>query len=134
MWYHMTKAKWQCLPITVVLCMKIICYLFMSIILVILCLYMNRQSIATNWPPTLHPLTGKIRYMPYNSANMPTVLYIMGVGSPLLPQPIRGAPALSEVSTRNTIRIVGWFCISDRCPYNTNSYYCYNFICYISTK
>ena len=59
---------------------------------------LDRQSIAANWPPTPHPLTGQIRYMPYNSANMPTVPYIMGVGSPLLPQPIRGAPALSEVA------------------------------------
>ena len=29
---------------------------------------------------------------------MPTVVYIMGVGSPLLPQPIRGQPAFSEIT------------------------------------
>ena len=42
---------------------------------------LDRQSIATNWPLTPHPLTGQVRYMPYNSANMPTIPYIMGVGS-----------------------------------------------------
>ena len=61
-------------------------------------LILDRQSIASNWPLTPHPLTGKIRYVPFNRANMPTVPYLMGVGSPLLPQPIRGQPALSEVT------------------------------------
>lgn len=46
---------------------------------------LDRQSIAANWPPTPHPLTGQIRHMPDNSANIPTIPYIMGVGSPLLP-------------------------------------------------
>ena len=45
---------------------------------------LDRESIATNWPPTPHPLTGQIRYVPFNRANMPTVPYIMGVSSPLL--------------------------------------------------
>ena len=60
---------------------------------------LDRQSIATNWPPTPHPLTGQIRYVPFNRANMPTVPYIMGVSSPLLSQPIQGQPALSAVAS-----------------------------------
>ena len=59
---------------------------------------LDRQSIASNWPLTPHPLTGQIRYVPFYRANMPTVPYIMGVGSPLLPQPIRGQAALSEIT------------------------------------
>ena len=57
------------------------------------------QSIATNWPPTPHPLTGQIRYVPFNRATMPTVPYIIGVSSSLLPQPIQGQPALSVVAS-----------------------------------
>ena len=60
---------------------------------------LDRQSIAASWPPTPHPMTGQVRYMPYNSANMPTVPYIMGVGSQLLPPLIRGASVLSEVAS-----------------------------------
>ena len=60
---------------------------------------LDRQSIATNWPPTPHPLTRQIRYVPFNRANMPTVPYIMGVSSSLLPQPIQGQPALSVVAS-----------------------------------
>ena len=46
-----------------------------------LMLILDRESIAKNWPPTPHPLTGKIRYVPFNRANIPTVPYIMGVSS-----------------------------------------------------
>ena len=59
---------------------------------------LDRQSIASNRPPTPHPLTRQIRYVSFNRANMPIVPYIMGVGSSLLPQPIRGQPALSEIT------------------------------------
>ena len=52
--------------------------------------------------------------MPYNSANMPTMYYIMGVGSPLLPQAIRGAPALSEVDTGSQSELQGDSVLSDR--------------------
>ena len=60
---------------------------------------LDRQLISTNWPPTPHPLMGQVRYMPYNSANMPTVPYMLSVGPQFLPQPIQGAPALSEVAS-----------------------------------
>ena len=59
---------------------------------------LDRQSVASNWPLTPHPLTRQIRYVPFNRANMPTVPYIMGVGSLLLSPPIRGQPALSEIT------------------------------------
>ena len=62
-------------------------------------LILDRQSIATNWPPTPHPLTEQIRYVPFNRANMPTVPYINGVSSSLLLQPIQGQPALSVVAS-----------------------------------
>ena len=58
---------------------------------------LDRQSIAVNWPPTPHPLTRQLRYVPFNRANMPTVPYIMGVSSPLLPQPMQGQPVLYVV-------------------------------------
>ena len=60
---------------------------------------LDRESIATNWPPTPHPLTRQIRYVPFYRANMPTVPYIMGVCSSLLPQPIQGQPALCVVAS-----------------------------------
>ena len=44
---------------------------------------LDRQSIATSWPPTPHPLTGQIRYVAFNRGNMPTVPYMMNVGSSL---------------------------------------------------
>ena len=60
---------------------------------------LDRQSIATNWPPTPHPNSGQVRIMPYNSANLPTVPYLLNVGSSrLLPEPIRRVPALSEIA------------------------------------
>ena len=68
---------------------------------------LDRQSIATNWPPTPHPLTGQIRYVPFNRGNMPTVPYMMNVGSSLLPQPIRGQPALSEITPETQPEVVG---------------------------
>ena len=52
-------------------------------------LILDRQSIATNWPPTPHPTSGQVWFMPYNSANLPTVPYLLNVGSSrLLPEPI----------------------------------------------
>ena len=60
---------------------------------------LDRQSISTNWPPMPHPIMGHIRYVPYNSANMPTVPYMLSVDPQFLPQPIRGALALSEVAS-----------------------------------
>ena len=50
---------------------------------------LDRQSIATNWPPTPHPTSGQVKFMPYNSANLLTVPYLLNVGSSqLLPEPI----------------------------------------------
>ena len=64
---------------------------------------LDRQSVMTNWPPTPHPATGQVRLMPYNTANLPTVPYLFNVGgSKLLPQPIQGVPALSEVTPTMT--------------------------------
>ena len=64
---------------------------------------LDRQSVMTNWPPTPHPATGQVRLMPYNTANLPTVHYLFNVGgSKLLPQPIQGVPALSEVAPTMT--------------------------------
>ena len=60
---------------------------------------LDRKSIATNWPLTPHPLTGQIRYVPFNRANIPTGPYTTGVSSPLLLQPIQGQPALSAVAS-----------------------------------
>ena len=60
---------------------------------------LDRQSIASNWLPTPHPFTGQIRYVPFNRGNLPMVPYLMSVGSPLLPQPISGQPALSEITS-----------------------------------
>ena len=60
---------------------------------------LDRQSIATNRPPTPHPTSGKVSFMPYNIANLPTMPYLLNVGSSrLLPAPIQGAPVLSEVA------------------------------------
>ena len=71
-------------------------------------LILDRQSISTNWPPTSHPTSGQVRFMPYNSANLPTVPYLLNVGSSqLLPEPIRGAPALSEVALGTSIGLQG---------------------------
>ena len=44
-------------------------------------LILDRQSIATNWPPTPHPTSLQVRFMPYNSANFPTMPYLLNVGS-----------------------------------------------------
>ena len=68
---------------------------------------LDRQSITTNWLLTPQPLTGQIRYVPYYSANMPTIPYIMGVGSSLLLQPIRGQPALSEITPETQPELSG---------------------------
>ena len=60
---------------------------------------LDRQSI-TNWPGTPHPLTGQVRIMPYNAANLPTVPYVLNIGSGrLLPEPIRGQLALSVIAS-----------------------------------
>ena len=60
---------------------------------------LHRQSL-TNWPGTPHPLTGQVWIMPYNTANLPTVPYILNIGDRrLLPEPIRGQSALSEVAS-----------------------------------
>ena len=59
---------------------------------------LDRQSISTNWPPTPHPLTGQVRYVPFNITNLPTVPYMLNIGSQLLPNPIRGTPAFSDVA------------------------------------
>ena len=57
------------------------------------------QSI-THWPGTPHPLTGQVRIMHYNAANLTTVPYILNIGNRgLLPEPIRGQSALSEVTS-----------------------------------
>ena len=64
---------------------------------------LDRESVMTNWPPTPHPATRQVRLMPYNTANLPTVTYLFNVGgSKLLPQPIQGVPALSEVTPTMT--------------------------------
>ena len=68
---------------------------------------LDRQSIATNWSLTPHPLTGQVRYVPYNSANIPTIPYIMGVGSSLMPRPIRGQPSLSEITPETQPELSG---------------------------
>ena len=52
-------------------------------------LILDRQSIATNWPPTPHSTSGQVRFMPFNIANLPTVPYLLNVGSSrLLSEPI----------------------------------------------
>ena len=57
------------------------------------------QSV-TNWPGTPHPLTGQVWIMPYNTANLPTVPYVLNIGNRgLLPEPIRGQSALLEVAS-----------------------------------
>ena len=69
---------------------------------------LDRQSIATNWPPTPHPTLGQVRFMPYNSDNLPTVPYLLNVGnSRLLPELIRGVSALSEVALRTPTDLQG---------------------------
>lgn len=69
---------------------------------------LDQQSIATNWPPTPHPTSGQVRLMPFNSANLPTVPNLLNVGSSrLLPEPIHGAPALSEVAFNIHLGIQG---------------------------
>ena len=43
--------------------------------------------------------------MPYNTANLPTVPYVLNIGSGrLLPEPIRGQSALSEVASTTSYR------------------------------
>ena len=60
---------------------------------------LDQQSIK-NWPGTPHPLTGQVQIMPYNAANLPTVPYVLNIESGiLLPEPIRGQSALSEVAS-----------------------------------
>ena len=60
---------------------------------------LDQQSV-TNWPGTPHPLTGQVWIMPYNAANLPTVPHIVNIGNRgLLPEPIRGQLALSEVAS-----------------------------------
>ena len=60
---------------------------------------LDQQSVA-NWPGTPHPLTGQVWIMPYNAANLPTVPYVLNIGGRgLLPEPIRGQSALSEVAS-----------------------------------
>ena len=71
-------------------------------------LILDRQSIATNWPPTPHPGSGQVRFMPYNSTIMPTMPYVINVGSSrLLPEPIQGAPALPDVALRTPAGLQG---------------------------
>ena len=65
---------------------------------------LDRQSIATNWPPTPHPTSRQVRFMPYNSVNLPTVPYLLNVGnSRLLSEPIRGVNTMSEIALRTPI-------------------------------
>ena len=60
---------------------------------------LDQQSVA-NWPGTPHPLTGQVWIMPHNAANLPTVPYVLNIGGRgLLPEPIRGQLALSEVAS-----------------------------------
>ena len=60
---------------------------------------LDQQSV-TNWPGTPHPLTGQVWMMPYNNANLPTMQYVSNIGNRgLLPEPIRGQTALSEVAS-----------------------------------
>ena len=60
---------------------------------------LDRQSV-TNWPGTPHPLTGQVWIMTYNTANLPTVPYVLNIGNRgLLPEPIRGQSALLEVAS-----------------------------------
>ena len=60
---------------------------------------LDQQSLA-NWPGTPHPLMGQVRIMPFNRASMPTVPYVLNIGDRgLLPNPIRGQAALSEVAS-----------------------------------
>ena len=59
---------------------------------------LDQQSLA-NWPGTLHLLTGQVRLMPFNRANMPTAPYALNTGDGrLLPDLIRGQAALSEIA------------------------------------
>ena len=78
--------------------MKIIFYIYVEYIGSII-LILDQQSIATNWSPKPHTTSGQVRFMPYNSANVLTVPYLVNVGSShLLPESIQGVPALSEVA------------------------------------
>ena len=91
---------------------------------------LDRQSVMTNWPPTLHPVTGQVRLMQYNTTNLPTVPYLYNVGrSRLLPQPIQGVPALSDVTpiataepTGESVSQVGITSVSANPPTNTPPY------------
>ena len=59
---------------------------------------LDQQSLA-NWPGTLHPLTRQVRLMPVNRVNMLTAPYALNIGDDrLLPDPIRGQAALSEIA------------------------------------
>ena len=91
---------------------------------------LDRQSVMTNWPPTPHPATDEVRLIPYNTSNLPTVPYLYTVGrSRLLPQPIQGVPALSDVTpiatvepTGESVSQVGITSVSANPPTNTLPY------------
>lgn len=69
---------------------------------------LDRQSIMMNWPPTPHPASEQMRLMPYNNANLPTVPYLLNVGNQrLLPEPIQGDPALSDLASIVLYRALG---------------------------
>ena len=60
---------------------------------------LDQQSLA-NWPGTPHPLTRQVRLMPFHRVNMPTAPYALNIGDGrLLPDPIRGQAALSEIAS-----------------------------------
>ena len=52
-------------------------------------LILDQQSV-TNWPGTPHPLTGQVRIMPYNTANLPTVPYVLNIGNRRLTRAYQG--------------------------------------------
>ena len=59
---------------------------------------LDQQSLP-NWPGTPHSLTGQVRLMPLYRTNIPTAPYVLNVGDGgLLPKPIRGQAALSEIA------------------------------------
>ena len=60
---------------------------------------LDQQSLA-NWPGIPHPLTRQVRLMPFNRVNVPTACYALNIGDgQLLPDPIRGQAALSEIAS-----------------------------------
>ena len=73
--------------------------------------------------------------MPYNSANLSTVPYLLNVGnSRLLPEPIRGVPALSEVALRTPTGLQGDSVSQVGCCSNSGSTYYGCPICYFPPK